>query len=226
MKSEVLEILQARGTTYTFLSQMYGQEVSSDVLGQLLNALTSLEEQQAQDAGYELLGQFARNAQGRDLGEVGKELAAEYVRLFYASRQGVSPYESVYTSEDHLLMQEARDQVLQAYRAEGLEKPDEFQEPEDHIALELAFMAYLCEGTVDALQSGQREAALVCLSKQKDFLKDHLMVWLPQFCQHLAQATRSDFYGGLAQITRVYLDQESETVDELCTAVKILSEEE
>ena len=46
------------------------------------------------------------------------------------------------------MYQEPRDRVLSAYWNAGVNKTKEFTEPEDHIAIELQFMEYLCRKTV------------------------------------------------------------------------------
>jgi TorA maturation chaperone TorD len=219
---EIVEFLQERAATYSFLSRLLREEISLAALSHLVGELAA-EQVPEQDAseGYRLLREFARMVQPRDLGEVETELATEYAGVILAGeREGVSPYESVYTSPDRTLMREARDQVLAAYRQEGLDKIGEFKEPEDHIAIELEFMAYLCQKTIDALKEGNVEAALGSLEKQKEFLDEHLLVWVPEFCQDLAQAARSDFYRGIARLTEEHLVMEGDTLDEILAVVE------
>jgi TorA maturation chaperone TorD len=220
-KAELLEILRARAATYTFLSSMYRQEIAADELAQLVHGLNrSGVEQGAAGEGYGVLQQFAGGVQeAQSLDAIVSALAAEYTRLFYVDHpDDVFLYESVYTSKDHLVMQEARDQVVRLYRQEGLDKEHSFREPEDHIALELEFMAHLCVKAAEALDKDP-EATRAYLEKQRDFLTDHLLVWVPKFSQDLARATRSDFYRGVALITQEHLALELETVDELLAAV-------
>jgi TorA maturation chaperone TorD len=81
--------------------------------------------------------------------------------------------------------------------------------------VELDFMARLCQKTVDALAEGQIDAALALLDRQRAFLDEHLLVWVPRFSQDLAQAASSDFYRGVAVLTQEHLAQEGATIDEL-----------
>jgi TorA maturation chaperone TorD len=204
--SELLTTLESRRLSYVFLSQVYAREVSLDFLRKLRDAPQETDE---------MLKEFAERLKGSDLEEVKIELAAEYAGLFLsAGRHPVFPFESVYTSEERLLMQEARDEVLSEYRKEGLDKIEGFREPEDHISIELEFMSYLCQKTIDLIKNGDDEAALAYLKKQKDFLEKHLMVWVPIFCIDLEQATKSDFYGVIAKLTKSYIELEKEILEE------------
>jgi TorA maturation chaperone TorD len=217
VNNEVLEILTDRGATYALLSQLFREEVSAVLLEQLVTDLVDPNSQgDGTGQGYGLLRQFALSVRHRDLDEVRTELSVEFGRLFLTGRDdSVFPYESVYTSQERLLMQRARDEVLAAYRDEGLAKTAAFREPEDHLAVELDFMARLCQKTVDALAEGQIDAALALLDRQRAFLDEHLLVWVPRFSQDLAQAASSDFYRGVAVLTQEHLAQEGATIDEL-----------
>jgi TorA maturation chaperone TorD len=85
------------------------------------------------------------------------------------------PSECVYTTADHLIMQKSRDDVAKIYMDMGLEKVAKFTEPEDHIALELQFMAYLSGKTSEALKNKDHGAAERYLEVQRDFLDEHLV---------------------------------------------------
>lgn len=217
----VLETLQERETTYSFLSQVYSHELSREQLAQLICALAEGDvDQDAAGEGHRLLHQFASQVQDLDLEKVSKDLGAEYIRVFYGSMfEGVYPYESVHTSPEGVMMQEAHNQVLRLYQEEGLKRDPASKEPEDHIAFELEFMAYLCRKATDALDTDP-VAAHGYLEKQKTFLNGHLVRWVPKFCEQLAQGTRSDFYRGIALMTREHLAMECDTVDELIEAVQ------
>jgi len=218
----VLEILQERAATYSFLSQVYKHEVSVEQLERLLPALAEESADPGTTSeGHELLRQFASQVQGLDLTKVATDLGAEYVRMFYSGLQigggGVYPYESVYTSPEHVMMQEAHSQVLRLYQQEALQRDPASKEPEDHIAFEFEFMAYLCERAAEAWGT-YLGVARAYLQKQKAFLEEHLLVWVPDFCEDVVRATRSDFYRGVAQLTAEHLSWEGDTVDELLAA--------
>jgi TorA maturation chaperone TorD len=172
-----------------------------------------------------MLRAYAAKIEGADLEKVRTDLASEYAALFLnASRRAVHPFESVYTSAERLIMQRARDEVLTEYRKEGLDRVGDFREPEDHIAIELEFMAYLCQKAAGAVEAGDKAAALEYLNRQDSFLKKHLLVWVPEFCQDVQRATKIGFYKGIARITEEHLAHEGETIAELVEAVKSIEE--
>jgi putative dimethyl sulfoxide reductase chaperone len=206
------ELVSTRSLSYTFLSRVYREEPTREFLDALIaNAVSS----QADEAGEgnKIFNAFLIKFKGADMEQTRVDLAAEYAALFLnASRHPVFPFESVYTSPDGLIMQRARDEVLQEYRRAGLARVDGFNEPEDHIAIEYEFMASLCRKTIEALQAKNLTAALDSLRWQQEFCEKHLSVWVPKFCQDLAKGARSDFYKGAALLTAEFLETEQETI--------------
>ena len=103
-----------------------------------------------QSAAYGFVARLLRTeVDDEALGRRG-DLAVDFLHTFIGvtqDREQVAfPYESVYTSPEHLLMQDARDEVLAAYRAAKVVLVDEACEPEDHLAFELEFMHGILSG--------------------------------------------------------------------------------
>ena len=97
----------------------------------------------------------------------------------------------------------------------GFEKVKEFKEPEDHIAVELDFMAKLCGWIKESLESDETDAAMGYLRNQREFMDDHIMKWVPELCERLKNASESKFYTALAHLTQGFLDADSTLIDEL-----------
>ncbi|MFL7810060.1 MAG: molecular chaperone, partial [Anaerolineae bacterium] len=225
-QAQAVEILKSRASTYRFLSRVYHQEVTAPFLSALVEQMACEAEEDTESEGYRTLREYVAALDAANIDKEQTELAAQYAALFLnVGPRPVSPYESVYTSPERLVMQKARDEVLAEYRKEGLNRISEYNEPEDHVAFELEFMAYLSEQAAEAVAAGDRPAAIESLQKQAGFLTKHIMVWVPQFCTDVQQAARSDsdFYRGIAQITDEHLANEGETIAEL---VEILSDGE
>ncbi|MNP60255.1 chaperone protein TorD [compost metagenome] len=81
-------------------------------------------------------------------------------------------------------------------------------ERDDHIALELEFMAVLSEEMLS--KAGLHESCLELADVQIRFLENHLMQWAPRFSNELAAATSSPIYIGLAELLVQFLDMDLE----------------
>ena len=156
-----------------------------------------------------------KEMRGKDPEQLRIDLAAEYNRVFLnMGPDPVYPYESVYTSPEHMLMQDARDEVLALYRAEGLTSALEVNIPEDHLSFELDFMAYLCEQAALAYASGNLPGAGEYSAKQKTFIKEHLLNWVPEMCRDMDRRVHTEFYKSLCAITKEHLEAEREWLAE------------
>lgn len=219
-KEEYLAANRNRRAIYAFLSRMYEKEISVDLLKELSSGNSPIfqigrseELDEGFRKGFDLLSRYL-NIGGRDLNEVWLELAAEYAGLFLGLKKKPShPSESVYTSGR--IFQEARDKVLKAYWSAGVDKVKEFKEPEDHIAMELEFMEYLCRRTVEALERNERDEVKKYLQIQREFIDDHLAKWVPQFTQDILESAEVDFYKGVAYVTRAFIESEMRAVPDL-----------
>ena len=217
--ADLREVVTDRRSSYAFLSRVFQEEVSSKLLSELVES--NAFNRSASRTGLEVFGEFISKLKGSDLEKAAADLAAEYADLFLnAGDHSVFPYESAYTSPERLLMQKARDDVLRGYTQQGLGRSVNHNEPEDHLATELEFMSFLCEKTVKALQADDVEQGIACLQKQMEFLEQHLLAWCPGFCSDMMAASTSDFYRGIALLTRNFLQSELETIPELIEQVQ------
>ena len=154
---------------YLLLSRAFSREPNKAVLknmeqisGTLMDVWETLGLPSDPDieAGRELLKTFFSRLKDDDADTMAQGLAREYASLFLGvGAVTVSPCESVYRSTSGLLYQSALFEVQQSYREIGMAKSDLYQEPDDHIAVELSYMARLCELTQEAVDA-EREQAL------------------------------------------------------------------
>lgn len=215
--------LRERALTYSFLARMLSdEEVGVDFLRQLAAEVPS--------TGTEL-DAFAASLSAADLDAVRCELAADHSScLLGMSAHPVSPFESVHTSDKQLMMQDSRDEVVHAYAQSGFAKAGEYHVPEDHVSLELDFMAGLgmraanavaevLGGSLDDADAAARIAdAERDTNAQLDFLEKHLLVWVPGFCDELEKRAATPLYRGAAQMLRAFLDQERAYLEQLNAA--------
>jgi len=202
-------LAKARANIYRFLAFLYHDEIPKallekltgrpfqDSLGEFLNTcpLADL------NPGIKKLGRYM---QDRSPVEAYRDLSYEFADIFLnAGENPVFPYESVYVSRDPVVMGEPIFSVRQAYRKGGVHKSPEYRDLDDHIAVELEFVASLI------LQGEQHPDQASDLQKQQvDFLRDHLMGWVIEFCAVLSNSAVSPFYQGLAELTMSFLFNE------------------
>jgi TorA maturation chaperone TorD len=137
----------------------------------------------------------------------------DYTRLFIGPGTVLTPpWESVFFSEERLTFQESTLHVREWYRRFGLEMKKLHSEPDDHIGLELEFLAHLAKlGAAASQQTGQAPGEL--LDAQRAFMAEHLMRWAPVWCGQVRDQARSNFYRGIALFTRGVLRQAALVLD-------------
>ena len=93
-------------------------------------------------AGLALLAEFCQGWNPEQLGA----LTWDFNRLFVGPGEMLAaPWESVYRSKTKLTFQEPTLQVRATYERFGVQAPAMHREPDDHLGLELAFMATLSD---------------------------------------------------------------------------------
>lgn len=216
---ELATILGEQGRSYGLLSCLFAREVTNELLEELRGAkYPATTGNDRLDRGYRELCRYLAGSWERTRGE----LAVDYFRTFIGNTQDVEqvafPYESVYTSPDHLLMQDARDEVLAAYRSVSVmvsEEANATNDPEDHVAFELAFLGLLGNRAADALGAGDEDGAAALLRAKRDFLCSHLLNWVPAFADDMARIARTGFYRALADLLVGTLEVDAAMLDEL-----------
>jgi len=164
-------ILIACQLAYGFLAKAFYEEPESTFIGSLfdenlfadwpLDPTTHFSR-----TGLDLLCDFGK---GWEEGELAG-LKWDYRRLFVGpDRLKAYPWESVYLGKDHILFDEQTIAVRQLYRRFGLQTARQRREPEDHIGLELAFMAHLCGQGLVAIEQADHAALADHLNTQRDF---------------------------------------------------------
>jgi len=212
-------ILETRRNFYALLYRMYLEPPSREFVDDLMNErfyLPDLISDEELSEGFKLVREFVEKNKDKAIDELHKDLVGEYTRLFIGPhRLPVQPYESWWV--DGKLMSESLLKVKQVYRNAGIAKAKEYAEPEDHIAFELRFMHYLCE---EELSADTEERIAECLNMQKEYLNEHLLRWVPDFCDALTENKLSDFYKGIARLTKGFILLEEAVIEELLETVQ------
>lgn len=216
----LVELMNARARSYGMLARLFREEVDLPTLRELQQMrFPQATGNAAADEGYHQLYDYLKRAWDDSV----TELAIDYVSTFIG--HGVNgysaayPYESVYTSERRLLMQEARAEVLATLRENELVRGN-WNEAEDHIALELEFLQRMALRAADALSDDAEDEAIAYLRTSYDFLENHLLNWVPMLVADMRLHARTLFYQGLGQLTLGALREDEAVLRELLDSVE------
>lgn len=160
-----------------------------------------------------------------------ENIAQEYYDRFFVPKSGiyVPPFESAIVNRtyDGLQVKYGRldsnetIHVKTCYEMVNF-KPDKLKmfEPlryisfPDHIAYELAFIAYLCESHYYALCKGEKENIFRWNNLQKQFLQEHLLKWIRDYSS-LTKSIKEGFYSYLTEISASWVEFDLYFLDEI-----------
>ncbi len=185
---------------YTYPDQVWLQAlVDADVFSE-----SPLGEDQPEvQEGLALLQDWMEGARSGMTADAFEALCVDYTRLLLGPGEVIAPpWESVYYNDERLVFQEQTVQVRQWYRRFGLEIAHLYQEPDDHIGLELAFVAHLAQNAYAALEAQEQDEFRNVLAAQREFLSEHLLTWAPVWCDRVVSEANTDFFKGIALLTK------------------------
>lgn len=198
-----------RSDIYGLLATVYRQEITSDLLEQIrapqfLGALSVVE--------VEGIDDFIRKPDA----ELLEDLAVEYSYLFLGPGKHISPHESVHHQREDgqwgKLWGGSTAEVKRFIEATGLDYKDDFKGLPDHISVELEFMQQLILREEQAWKEAEADKAAACRQVEKRFIEEHLIRWIPSFCEKVIQTAELPFYRAMAELTRSFIEFEMEQI--------------
>ncbi|MCI8366983.1 MAG: molecular chaperone TorD family protein [Eggerthellaceae bacterium] len=221
--ADLAQAMEDRAGFYQFMSYVLLHEFTAEQIAQL----KLLGELDSDSAAIAQEGAAIRRYLARSGPDPRTDLAVEYARIFLSAGvyDGLTaePYESVFTSEDHLLMQDARDEVVAIYRAWDVDIDSGLHMPEDHLGLEFEFVALLAQRTAEALRAqGESEdftAVAGLLEAQRDFLADHILNWIDQLIAKVEEFAQLPLYPALMRFARAYMVDDEQLLQEILAAL-------
>lgn len=197
---------------YNFLAYLFQNEVLQEHLDHIQSMELPRDGDKGVIDGLSLMKKYIDQANIDPL----TDLSADFAQLFLKTEHtnlpsSTHPFESVYTSSTGLIMQEARDNVAKLYKRYHLKVREDLAVPEDHIGIELEFVAYLNELKLYSKIPERKSDNPSPLLVKKIFLEQHLLNWIPRFCTDIALQAGTTFYQGLARLTESFLQEEYRT---------------
>lgn len=145
-----------------------------------------------------------------------EQLGIEFTRLFSGIQEGSAPpppFESVWR-EDRLIG-ESTVQVIEAYAKAGFSDIDLEAGPQDHVAVELKFIALLALREAEAWQADDKTSAHRRLIQQRDFLNQHLAAWAPRWADAIIEQARAPLFAALAGLLKAGIEQAALELNDL-----------
>jgi len=204
-KEDKRAVAKNRSDIYGLLASVYRQEVTSDLIQQIkdpqfLGVLS--------DLGTERLDTFLQKPENELLGD----LAVEYARLFLGPGKHISPHESVHHQREDgqwgKLWGASTAEVKKLIEATGLSYSDDFKGLPDHITVEFEFMQQLTLCEEQAWEETDTDKVTTCRQVEKKFIEEHLVRWIPAFCEKVIQEAELPFYRAVAALTRSFIEFE------------------
>ena len=174
----------------------------SDLIhGDLFTEAPFGEDQPLVQRGMEEMRLWCQENQAGIAERILEDLQEDYLRLFIGVEHVLAPvWESVYFSKDRLIFQEETLQVRQWYARYGAEIEQLHKEPDDHIGLELIFVAHLAQVALDKLAKADNEGFQSALTAQSQFLDEHPLRFAPAWYKLVQKHAATDFYRALADL--------------------------
>lgn len=120
------------------------------------------------------------------------DLTWEYRRLFVGpTLKAAPPWGSVYLDRDQVIFGASTLELRAWMGSHGVRRQGSENDPEDHIGLMLALMAWLAQSKPEDLE---------------DYLRLHLLTWAGHFLDLVIGEARHPFYEGLALLTKASLE--------------------
>ena len=130
----------------------------------------------------------------------------EYTRLFIGpGKLDAPPWESVYATKERLLFQKTTLDVRSAYRAQGFEAQAYPSVADDHIAIELDFMASLGKRAQIAYADGKMALMSQAMKASAAFIDNHLGQWIDVYANALEEVSNASLYPELVNLMKAFV---------------------
>lgn len=204
LTEEQLHWLELRGWVYQLLMDFLNRPPRMSLLGQWIRRLEQKNTIPNTQAGMKLK-QYLESIEVKDFRMVFGQVEAEYKRLFMGS-EAIKTCESAYmpnedgSESDEFMYRMA---IRSIYLEAGVVFNKLSGERDDHIAMELEFMAVLSQEMLE--KQLFRYKCLEIADLQIRFMENHLLKWAYEFSENLLSSTTNPLYQGVAELISEFL---------------------
>ena len=201
----ILAELQGTANVCRLAAQLFRRELTAEQAA-ALDARGAL--QLLSDNGYDLDRDKLRDP------DFLARLRVEYARIFIGPGKPVQPYGSIHHPGDPKrgrLWGDTTIWLRRFVKDHGVDfGHSHYDGIPDHVGHELEFYAQLLDAEIQALSDGDEDKVLRLNHSEKMLLTEHMLRWIPAFCDRVRDAAKLDFYGVLARLTQDFLALEAE----------------
>lgn len=198
---EFIAFNEQRAEIYWWMSSLFARELTEQDIeqyrgGDMVTFLSGLAMTPELKQPVEAFRDALARLESREDAQL--ELAADFCGLFLSTpKSGALPYASMYVGESGLMNDKPAQDMNKLMEEYGIAQRKEFNEPADHLAVELDFMGNLI---IMANQQGSQEQAEPLMQAQFDFINTMLLNWLPAFAAEAKQRDQFGFYAAATQV--------------------------
>lgn len=190
----------ARADLYGLIARFFHQAPDQELLDQIAASIPADQEVQAEDASLNKIWYaLVKLAKSNPAKAWQDEFDLNFISV---GRPNVilngSFYMAGYLNERPLV------EIRRALDAFGLEAAEEISETEDHISAVCEVMRYLIAGD---------DVEISNLANERVFFNDHIRPWYDDLCDAVQSIPEMHLYHSVADLTREFLDIESQSFD-------------
>ncbi len=214
---------QMKQAVYNYLYRVFVNVPTNDFVGvtkqfnTLINELASFLDSAKLKEAVNVFNEYDKlESSATDIDKFLEKQNVEYTSLFLLGGSSVPTSASVYLSSDGLIKGNAWEKIVAIYNSRKFKMPEDFKEPEDHIAIELLYLQKLNEAVYTVIQDGTTEYIMPLLKDQKTFLDENILPWANKFADALAQKANKDnslFYASALVMTE-FLQYDRDLIEE------------
>lgn len=225
-KESIAILLANRCYLYKLLQRIFGGEPNVELMEIVTNQhtqdalqLLSNEDEDPFAEALKLLTQL-KGSMAVGAEDMLDKLKDEYTYLLIGpNKLPAPPWESVYLTKERMIFQESTLKVRQIYLGYNFLPANYPHEADDHIALELDFMAHLAALTLERFEEEKTDEVRKLLLDQKAFLEEHLLLWLGDFAEQIQQSKTHYFYPQMADLTEKVLKIDAFVLEEIISLI-------
>lgn len=192
---------EKRAEIYWWLSSLFARELTIEEIEayhsqEIRSFLSGLGENETLKPAVDKLVDALNRLKDREDAQL--ELAADFCELFLTTdKTGALPYASMYIGKEKLLNDKPAQEMAELMAQKGIAVQDGFNEPADHIAIELDFLGNMI---IRSNELEKLEHINEALLEQKAFIEKYLLSWFPQFSARCVEKDEFGLYASVSEL--------------------------